>query len=238
MSDPRTRGRDVSVLVVDDHRIFADVLTSRLLQEPGIGEVTAAHALDEARVLGHHVQPDVVLLDYQVRDEVGTKLIPELRALESAPHVLMLSATEEAHAVVDALEQGADGWVVKGARLDVLMHAMAEVQDGRMYLSPATVRPVFERLLTQSRPVRQPSFLDDLTERQVEVLRCLVSGMSRAETAQRLYITTNTVRTHAQVLLRAADEHSTLALVAKARRLGVAGIDDPEPEGPGLVPMT
>ncbi len=230
MSDPRTRGRDVSVLVVDDHRIFADVLTSRLLQEPGIGEVTAAHALDEARVLGHHAQPDVVLLDYQVHDEVGTTLIADLRALDSAPHVLMLSATEEARAVVDALEHGASGWVVKGARIEVLMHAMAEVREGRMYLSPATVRPVVERLLTQNRPVHQPSFLDDLTERQVEVLRCLVSGMSRAETARRLYITTNTVRTHVQVLLRAADEHSTLALVAKARRLGVAGIDEPDPE--------
>ena len=203
MSDPRTRGRDVSVLVVDDHRIFADVLTSRLVQEPGIGEVTAAHALDEARVLGHHAQPDVVLLDYQVHDEVGTTLIADLRALDSAPHVLMLSATEEARAVVDALEHGASGWVVKGARIEVLMHAMAEVREGRMYLSPATVR---------------------------EVLRCLVSGMSRAETARRLYITTNTVRTHAQVLLRAADEHSTLALVAKARRLGVAGIDESDPE--------
>jgi DNA-binding NarL/FixJ family response regulator len=230
MTDPRTRGRDASVLVVDDHRIFADVLTSRLVQEPGIAEVTPAYSLDEARVLALHLQPDVVLLDYHVRDEIGTSLIADLRALDPSPHVLMLSATEEARAVVDALESGASGWVVKGARVEVLTNAIAEVQQGRMYLSSVTVRPVVERLLALSRPVRQPSFLDDLTERQVEVLRCLVSGMTRAETAQRLYITTNTVRTHAQVLLRAADEHSTLALVAKARGLGVVGIDDSAPE--------
>ena len=144
-------------------------------------------------MLALHLQPDVVLLDYHVRDEIGTSLIADLRALDPSPHVLMLSATEEAHAVVDALESGASGWVVKGARVEVLTNAIAEVQQGRMYLSSATVRPVVERLLTLSRPVRQPSFLDDLTERQVEVLRCLVSGMTRAETAQRLYITTNTV---------------------------------------------
>jgi DNA-binding NarL/FixJ family response regulator len=230
MTDPRPRGRDVSVLAVDDHRIFADVLASRLVQEPGIAAVTPAYSLGEARVLAQHLQPAVVLLDYHVRDELGTSLIADLRALDSSPHVLMLSATEDAPAVVDALEHGASGWVVKGSRIEVLTHAMSEVQQGRMYLSPTTVRPVVERLMTMSRPVRQPSFLDDLTERQVEVLRCLVSGMSRAETAQRLFITTNTVRTHAQVLLRAAEEHSTLALVAKARALGVSGIDDPDPE--------
>jgi two-component system nitrate/nitrite response regulator NarL len=221
---------DISVLVVDDHRIFADVLASRLVQEPGVREVTPAYALDEARVLARRMQPDLVLLDYHVKDEVGTTLIPELRALDSAPAVVMLSATDEPQAVVDSLESGASGWVMKGARVEVLMQATDDVLNGRMYLYPTTVRPVVERLLRQSRPTRQPSFLDQLSARQVEVLRCLVAGMTRAETAQRLYITANTVRTHAQALLRAADEHSTLALVARARQLGVVGIDDPDPE--------
>jgi len=75
----------------------------------------------------------------------------------------------------------------------------------------------------------QPSLLDDVTSRELEVLRCLVAGMNRAEVASRLFLSTNTVRTHVQSLLRRADVHSTLTLAAVARDLGVTGIDEPEP---------
>jgi DNA-binding NarL/FixJ family response regulator len=68
--------------------------------------------------------------------------------------------------------------------------------------------------------------VDNLTPRELEVLRCLVSGMTRAEVAQHLFVSTNTVRTHVQSLLRRADQHSALALVAFARSLGVKGIDE------------
>lgn len=109
------------------------------------------------------------------------------------------------------------------------MLATNEVLNGRMYLFPTTVRPVVERLLSRARSQRRPSFVDELSERQLQVLRCLVGGMSRSETGDRLFITANTVRTHVQHLLKLADVHSTLALVARARALGVRGIDDPSP---------
>jgi two-component system nitrate/nitrite response regulator NarL len=219
--------REISILLVDDQRIFVDVLATHLEHAPGVSSVTPAYGLDEARVLARSKQPDVVLLDYHVRDEIATTAIADLRAAPSAPDVLMLSATEETEAVVDALECGASGWVVKGYGVEELLHATEEVLLGRMYLDPATVRPVVERLLQRATTATSlPSFLDGLTGRQMDVLRCLMAGMTRAEAARRLFITTNTVRTHAQALLKAAGEHSTLALVARARELGVTPIDD------------
>ena len=216
----------MSVLVVDDHPIFADVLTLRLSGEPGVAEVTSAYGLDEACVVARRARPDVVLLDYHVQGAVGTSLIPQLRELPDPPEVVMLSASDDPDEVIGALDSGASAWVVKGAGIDVLMLAADEALHGRMYLSPTVVRPVVTRLLRRHEP-RPHTFVDDLTERQLDVLRCLVTGMTREETARRLFITTNTVRTHAQALLRAADEHSTPALAAKARRLGVTGIDEP-----------
>ncbi|MGZ4536411.1 MAG: response regulator transcription factor, partial [Nocardioidaceae bacterium] len=67
----------------------------------------------------------------------------------------------------------------------------------------------------------EPSFVDDLSPRELEVLQLLVAGLSRAEVAERLVVSPNTVRTHVQNLLKAADVHSTLALVAVAREAGV-----------------
>lgn len=219
--------RPISVLVVDDHRLFADVLATRLQREPGVAEVTSAYTLDEAGVVAHRTPPDVVLLDYHLAGETGTGLIPTLQRLDHPPAVLMLSASEEADDVIDSLGSGAAGWVVKGAGVDVLMAAVAEVLRGRTYLYPTTVGPVIDRLLHDSLERLQPTFVDALSERQLEVLRCLVAGMSRAEVAQRLFISANTARTHVQNLLQASGEHSTLALVARARSIGVAPIDAP-----------
>lgn len=225
MAPRQQLGHRIKILVVDDHRLFADVLVRRLEQESMVESALPAYGLDEARVLARRWEPDVVLLDYHVHDEVATSLIPDLRALPSAPQVVMLSASEDPPAIIDSLHHGAAAWVVKGSRLDVLMNAAQEVLDGNMYLSPTTVRPVVEELLDRNK-VREPTFVDSLSERQLDVLRCLVAGMTRAETAARLFITPNTVRTHVQHLLKAADAHSTLALVARARQLGVVGIDD------------
>ena len=213
----------LTVLVVDDHRLFADVLVSRLEQEWSVAAAMAAYGLDEARVVARRLQPDLVMLDYNVEDELATTLIPDLRRLPSPPQVVMLSATEEPPAIIDSIDSGAAGWVIKGARIDVLMSAAREVMEGRMYLSPTTVRPVVEELLGRSK-AREPTFVDNLTERQLDVLRCLVAGMTRTETAAHLFITPNTVRTHVQHLLKASDTHSTLALVARARHLGVVGM--------------
>ncbi|MDX6301611.1 MAG: hypothetical protein QOF53_2825 [Nocardioidaceae bacterium] len=219
--------RPISVLVVDDHRLFADVLVARLQREPVVAEVTSAYSLDEAGVVAHRTPPDVVLLDYHLAGEMGTGLIPILQQLEDPPAVVMLSASEEPGDVIDSLGCGARGWVVKGAGVEVLMAAVDEVLRGRTYLSPTTVRPVIERLLQESRGRPETTFVDTLSERQLEVLRCLVAGLNRAEVAQRLFISANTARTHVQNLLQAAGEHSTLALVARAREIGVASIDVP-----------
>jgi DNA-binding NarL/FixJ family response regulator len=96
-----------------------------------------------------------------------------------------------------------------------------------MYLAPPTLRPVLTHLLAELRGRDEAAgFVADLTPREFEVLRCLVSGMTRAEVAQHLFVSMNTVRTHVQSLLRRSDQHSALALVAFARSHGVKGIDE------------
>lgn len=229
MSAAASTPREISLLIVDDHRIFAEALSLRMRREAGVGTVTLAYCLDDARALAARVRPDVVVLDYDLDGELGTDLIPCLRDLPHPPQIVMLSATDAADHVVDAIALGASAWVLKEGSADDLLLAASEVLNGHMYLSPTTVRPVIERLLTRVREHDQPTFLDELSKRQREVLQCLAAGMTRAETAQHMFITTNTVRTHVQHLLRAAGVHSTLALVARARELGVSGLEVSNP---------
>jgi DNA-binding NarL/FixJ family response regulator len=206
--------------------MFAEVLAMRLQRERGVGKVGSAFGLDEARVLARQQRPDVVVLDYNVDGQAGSRLIADLRALPDPPQVVMLSASEAAADIIDSLECGAAAWVVKGSQVDELMSAVDVVLQGGTYLHPTTVRSVIDGLLERGGARRAPTFVDDLSVRQEEVLRCLVAGLNRAEIARRLFISPNTVRTHVQHLLQAAGEHSTLALVARARQTGVRGIDD------------
>ncbi len=231
MTETTSTPPELSLLIVDDHRIFAEALSLRLRRESNVGSVWLAHCLDEAGRLAARNHPDVVVLDYDLGGEIGTDLIPSLRDLPNPPQVVMLSASDDTDHVVDALARGASAWVLKDASAENLLLAASEAVHGHMYLYPTTVRPVVELLLTRARGKADATFLDVLSQRQHDVLMCLVAGMTRAETAEQLFITTHTVRTHVQHLLRAAEVHSTLALVARARELGVTGLDVPTPHG-------
>jgi two-component system nitrate/nitrite response regulator NarL len=210
-----------TALVVDDHRVFAEVVVARLRALPGVERVEMALSLNEARSLLPSFAPQVVLLDEDLGGERGTDLIPAIKARDPAARVVMVSGTDDASRIIAALEAGADGWVGKDARFDALVRACAAVLDGHLHLYPPVVEPVVRQLLQRRAASWAGSFVDDLSPRELEVLRCLVAGMTRAEVARRLYISPNTVRTHVQHLLGHAQVHSTVALVAAARSAGV-----------------
>jgi DNA-binding NarL/FixJ family response regulator len=217
----------VAVLLVDDHRVFADVLAEALLAEEGIGRVNRATSLNTARALLATDPPDLVLLDLALANESGLDLLGELARRQDAPAAIVLSGSSEPRLIVQALECGAEGWLSKTTRLETLVAAVWQVLAGQMYLAPSMLRPVLKHLLADLRGRDEAGgFVAELTPRELEVLRCLVSGMTRSEVAQHLFVSMNTVRTHVQSLLHRSDQHSALALVAFARSLGVRGIDE------------
>jgi DNA-binding NarL/FixJ family response regulator len=219
----------IAVLLVDDHRVFTEALASLLETEPGISRVSRASTLDGARALLGSDRPDLVLLDLALAEESGYELLGELGDRPDSPSVMVLSGSTEARLIVRALEAGARGWLTKTTPLSALVAAIWQVVEGHMCLTPATLEPVLAHLLTDLHRQRAAAdFLDQLTPRELDVLRCLVFGMTRAEVAQHLFVSTNTVRTHIQSLLRRSEQHSALALVAFARSLGVAAIDETE----------
>jgi DNA-binding NarL/FixJ family response regulator len=216
-----------ALLLVDDHRVFAEILAQALLAEEGISRVDVAASLDAARTLLRTSRPDLVLLDLVLADTSGLDLLKELADREDSPPAIVLSGSNELRLIVTALECGARGWLSKTTRLEALVTAVWQVIDGHMYLAPTTLGPVLLHLLADLRGREKVSgFEQELTPRELEVLRCLVSGMTRAEVAQHLFVSTNTVRTHIQSLLRRSGQHSALALVAFARSQGVQGIDE------------
>jgi DNA-binding NarL/FixJ family response regulator len=210
------------VLLVDDHCLFSDVLALRLRSEPEIADVHPVRTLAEARTALQQWSPDLVLLDLDLAGESGLDLLQDAaRGDVALPPVLMLSATVDPALAVAALRLGARGWVAKDADVGSLRTALRDVRRGRIALPERLRSAVIEELLHHYR-APQHDFLAQLTVRQREVLECLVGGLSRRETASRLFLSINTVGSHVQHMLRVSGTHSTVALVALARDLGVA----------------
>jgi len=218
---------DLSILIVDDHRLLADVLALRLEADDRVGRVDAVTTLAAARAMAHTVRPDIVLLDLDLDGICGLDLLPDLEEAGARPRVIVLSGSKQTSDIVAALRAGVEGWITKDGDLEEVLLAATQVLDGHLHLPLDRMKPVVHALLEESRAVaRSRGFLDDLTDRQVDVLRCLVTGMSRHETATQLFLSTNTVRTHVQNMLHQLGLHSTPELVAAARRAGLTAVPD------------
>lgn len=207
-----------TLLLVDHHQVFAEVLARSLRGRGSVARVELAHDLETARAKTLALRPGVVLLDSRLGRENGLDLIPMLLSPDQDAWAIVLSESRWPLDVAAAFARGAHGWVSKTGPLDDLLSAVDAAHRGERFLAPAVVGPVMALLNERlGHRTRAPSFVDTITSREREVLDCLVEGLSRTEVASRLFISPNTVRTHVQNLLRAADVHSTIALVAAAR---------------------
>ncbi|WKN15218.1 response regulator transcription factor [Streptomyces sp. JUS-F4] len=224
----------IRVLVVDDHRIFAESLAAALAAEPDV-DVSAAgsgpaalRALERAAAEGRGY--DVLLVDAELGAQAagdapavdGIALVAGVRANRPAVRSVVLAEKDDPRAAARALQAGASGWVAKDCSLQRLLSVIRGVLRDETHLPPALLTGVL-RELTTARKHRTDSerLVESLTPREREVLRCMVAGLGRKAVAERLFLSPHTVRTHMQNVLGKLGVHSTLAAVALARRAGV-----------------
>ena len=223
----------VVLLVGGSHLVFADALAAQLRESIGPRAVHVAHSVGQARAILDGDGDDVVVLHDEMRTHDGLGMLQELTSAPVDIVVLVLSGTDEVATVIEALRAGASGWISKDMNLEALTEAIAQVAEGHLYLSPPVMSSVLRTLLA-TLPTHSVThdFVDSLTQREMEILRCLVAGMTKREVADRLFLSIHTVRSHVQRMMRRADQHSTLALVAMARQVGVPPIEDSQPGPP------
>ncbi|WP_415952770.1 LuxR C-terminal-related transcriptional regulator [Streptomyces sp. KLOTTS4A1] len=240
----------IRVLVVDDHRIFAESLAAALAAEPDV-DVTAVGSGPAAlrgleRAAGEGRRFDVLLVDADLGSGVpdprlpphdgaepgaegfvdGISLVAGVRSSQPAVRTVVLAEKDDPRRAALALQAGACGWVAKDCSLSRLLTVIRGVLRDETHLPPALLTGVL-RELTAARKHRTESerLVESLTPREREVLRCMVAGLGRKAVAERLFLSPHTVRTHMQNVLGKLGVHSTLAAVALARRAGVGPAD-------------
>jgi DNA-binding NarL/FixJ family response regulator len=220
------------VLIADDHRTFAEVLAVGLDMDGRFAAVDVAFSPSHARLLLNVRRYDLLLLDPSLDFESWLRLLRAVVGERPTLIVVVISELEDVQQVIDVLAQDIRAWVSKDTPLEGFLHTIDEAVKGRTTLPATLLGPVLHELL--GRPAETPpapSFLDELTPRQLEVLQCLADGMSRAQIAELMLLSPHTVRTPVQEVLRKAGVHSTLAALARAREVGFrrGGVSGPEP---------
>jgi DNA-binding NarL/FixJ family response regulator len=215
---------DLSVLVVDDHAIFAEALQARLAQGVGLYHVWVAHTAPEARTAVGRYRPAVVVLDLALGADDGLDVARYVIEASPGSRVMMLTGTAATEPVVAGILAGVRAWLPKTVDTDHLIRVIRAVARGEAWFAPDLLGRVLAEVVTRSvTPPVDP--LAALTPRESDVLQCLVDGLSRADIAHRLHLSTNTVRTHTQNLAAKLGAHSALESVALALRYGVRASD-------------
>lgn len=205
----------ISVLVVDDHNVFAQTLATALGATPDLEVIGLASTGAEALELAAATQPDVALVDLGLPDFGGVELARRLRSDQPSTRIVVLTGSLDISFFTEAMEAGASGYLTKQSGLAEVCEAITAAHDGRVVV-PATV---MERLLAAQAPAR--GLGSDLTPRELEVLALMGQGYDAKRVAATLGISWHTSRSYTKNVLLKLDCHSALEAVSKATRLGI-----------------
>ena len=188
----------IRVLVVDDQVIVREGICLLLSQVEGIEVVGEAGDGQGAVAQAAALEPDVILMDLVMPGMDGIEATRQITAARNDARVLVLTSYSADDKVLPAIEAGAQGFLLKDSSPADLVRAIRHVHEGRSSLDPAIATQV---LLELKRPATEPSPPDPLTDRELEVLRMVATGLSNGEIAAKLYITEATVRSHMSNIL-------------------------------------
>jgi two-component system response regulator NreC len=211
----------IRLLLVDDHAVVRSGLRMLLMSEEDmeiVGEAgNAAEALETVRLL----KPDVVLMDIGLPDMSGIDATREIRKLHPDVAVVALTIHEDEEYFFKMLDAGARGYVPKRAAPEELITAIRAAAVDEVYIYPSLAKLLVRDYLSQDHSVEQNKALDDLTDREQEVLTFLAEGKSNDEIAEALVISPKTVARHRENIMHKLNLHSRAELVRYAIRKGI-----------------
>ena len=198
------------VLICDDHRLLLDALSITLTDR---GHVVVATAVDpdEAVEAAREHRPDACLLDVNFPHANGLSAIARIHGVSPDTKVVMLSGSISRSLVADAIAEGAQGFVSKEKPAAVIMGALEMAMQGHLAVDLVVLQEVLRPQASHDDPLWMLRYL---TEREWEVMRCIMDGMSTEQIADQLSVRHSTARTHVQNLLNKLGVHSRLKAAA------------------------
>jgi len=192
--------RPIGLVIADDHPIFRDGLRRLLEAEPDLKVIGEASDGAEAVKLARQLKPDILLLDLAMPRHTGLEALRDMSST-SSPHpvrVILLTAAAEKNQIVEALQLGARGVVLKDSATQLLLKAIHTVMSGEYWVGRESVSNLVQylRTLIQSSGEEQRQKKFGLTPRELEIVSAVVAGYANKEIAEYFKISEDTVKHH------------------------------------------
>jgi len=205
----------IRVLIIEDHRMFAQALQAALDSTDDIAVSATAPNVAEGLAAAREIHPDIVLMDYRLPDGDGVEAARKVKAEHPDTKIVMLTASGNDELFRQAIAAGCSGYVTKDQSVDQLLLSVRAAYKGEALISPEMLSRLVNKPGDHTRPGH------DLTTREIEVLKLVARGLSNAAIAGKLGIRLATVRNHVQSLISKLYAHSKLEAVAVAVRAGI-----------------
>ncbi len=203
----------IRLLIADDHPVVRAGIQGMLVSQPDFEVVGEATSGEEAVALVVQVRPDIVLMDLRMAGLDGVTATARIKQQRPETSILVLTTYESNRDILQAIEAGATGYLLKDTPREQLVQAIRNVAEGKSALAPAVAARLFEHMHTPAEDV--PS------SRELEILALVAEGASNKEAARQLHISEATVKTHLIHLFRKLGVADRTAAVTKAQERGL-----------------
>ena len=207
----------IRTLVADDHPLFREGVVRSLDSESDFDVVAEASMGEEAVALSAELVPDLVMMDLAMPGIGGISAAERISAASPATGILILTVSEDADDLLEALKAGARGYVLKGVSGDGLLHAARVVSDGEVYVTPTMANRILHEMTHE---VALDPF-EQLSAREAEILELVGEGLTNREIGERLFLAEKTVKHYMTNVLQKLHVRSRVeaALLAQRREL-------------------
>ncbi|MCX6135370.1 MAG: response regulator transcription factor [Ignavibacteriales bacterium] len=218
-----TSQKKITVIIADDHTLVRRGLVTLLSLNKDVEVIAEVGDGRVAIDMTMEMQPDVVMMDLSMPNLSGFEAIRQIKRKAPKVKILVLSAYDNEEYVLETIQSGADGYMLKDTSPGELNTALKTVSSGRPYYSPAIARIAEEAktAAASSFGARGSSIADRLTEREREILQLIAESRSHQQIAEMLHISVRTVDTHRNNIIQKLGLHDTASLVTFAIKNGI-----------------
>lgn len=203
-------------MLVDDHRIFRDGIRSLLSEYPGIEVIGEASSGQEALERLGQLMPDILILDVTMQDESGIDTAKKATAMYPGIRIMILSMHTDEEFVVDAVKAGVKGYLPKDTSREELLEALNTINDGGEYYGKLVSEQFMRGYVKKIRTDQPLMAKEDLTLRELEILKLSSLGLTSKEIGDKLFISSKTVDTHKSHILRKLKLRNAVEMVLYA----------------------
>ncbi|MDC7233711.1 MAG: response regulator transcription factor [Spirochaetales bacterium] len=208
----------INVIIVDDQTLFAESLKTVLETRSENIRITclAANGKEAVKMAEIHI-PDLILMDIRMPEMNGVEAVGIIKEKYPEIKIIMLTTFDDEEYIYNALNNGADGYLLKNTAPEKLISSIEAAMNGLVLVSPAIIKHMAQDSARQTIIHEKPDWFDELSKREKQVLKLITNGLNNREIADELFIAEQTVKNHVSLIYNKLGTHDRLKVIRIAK---------------------